>query len=100
MLSNIMVVILMGGIFDSHSSHHDSEFLTVEPLIHTLIKHPVFDSVQRAKISLRTKCSTANCLACDVVLTKEELERQLCLILEPWDKRGILSVKGYHERTT
>lgn len=36
-------------------------------------------------------------LACDVELTQEEMEHRICSILEPWDRRGILIVKGYKE---
>ncbi|EPT02295.1 hypothetical protein FOMPIDRAFT_1047990 [Fomitopsis schrenkii] len=65
----------------STSIHPDSEFWTIDlGSIHDIMKQPLFDSLQDAT---------------------EEMERRLRLILEPWDKRGVLTVDSqcYYELT-
>ncbi|EPT02289.1 hypothetical protein FOMPIDRAFT_87384 [Fomitopsis schrenkii] len=80
-------------------AHPDSEFWTIDlGLIHDLMKRPMFDSLQDVTIDI-PRYSTDVRLARDAVLTAEETNRRLCLILEPWDKRGILTVRGDDEPT-
>ncbi|EPS94310.1 hypothetical protein FOMPIDRAFT_1055182 [Fomitopsis schrenkii] len=83
----------------STSTHPDSEFWTLDlGSIHDLIKRPLFNSLRSANICMRGFSSDPR-LTCDAVLTAEEMERRVRLILEPWDKRGILTAEGYNEPT-
>ncbi|EPS93707.1 hypothetical protein FOMPIDRAFT_1055733 [Fomitopsis schrenkii] len=59
---------------------------------------PLFDPLQHASIDSRRGDNYSR-LTCDAVLTVEETERRLRLIFEPWDKRGILTVRGYNDPT-
>ncbi|EPS97947.1 hypothetical protein FOMPIDRAFT_89671 [Fomitopsis schrenkii] len=60
------------------------------------MKQPLFDSLQDAN---RRVVEPEARLTCDTVLTGEEVERRVRLILEPWDRRGILTVTGGSEIT-
>ncbi|EPS93708.1 hypothetical protein FOMPIDRAFT_90008, partial [Fomitopsis schrenkii] len=80
--------------------HPDREFWTLNlGSIHDLMKQPLFNSLQDVRIRHWQDHVWYARLTCDAVLTAEEKERRLRLILEPWDKRGILTVKGYNELT-
>ncbi|EPS94307.1 hypothetical protein FOMPIDRAFT_1055179 [Fomitopsis schrenkii] len=82
----------------STSTHPDSEFWTLDlGSIHDVIKRPLFNSLRDASIKIWSEALSLTRLTCDAVLTAEEKARRVCLILEPWDKRGILAVEGYHE---
>ncbi|EPT05073.1 hypothetical protein FOMPIDRAFT_1045147 [Fomitopsis schrenkii] len=79
----------------STSAHSDSEFWTIDlGSIHDLTKLPLFNSLQDATISISHVDVR---LARDAVLTAEEMQRRVRLILEPWDERRILAVQGYDE---
>ncbi|EPS98659.1 hypothetical protein FOMPIDRAFT_91683 [Fomitopsis schrenkii] len=80
-------------------AHPDSEFWTINLIsLHDLMKRPLFDSLQDASIHIHPTAAPGR-LTCDAVFMAEDMKRRLCLILEPWDKRGILTVGGYDEPT-
>ncbi|EPS93763.1 hypothetical protein FOMPIDRAFT_1055704 [Fomitopsis schrenkii] len=95
----VYIYMLAPGGSPSTSTHPDSEFWTIDlTQIHVIMKQPLFDALQDANIHFGGRRGDAR-LTCDTVLTAEEMERRLRLILEPWDKRGILTAEGYNEPT-
>ncbi|EPT02287.1 hypothetical protein FOMPIDRAFT_1047984 [Fomitopsis schrenkii] len=83
----------------SVSAHPDSEFWTIDlGVVHDLMKRPLFKALQDVNIHVSLSYPTTR-LTCDAVLTEEAMERRVRLILEPWDKRGILTVRGRSEPT-
>lgn len=76
----------------------DSEFPAIDlGSIHDLMKRPLFNSLHGASVLLGW--ARRGRLTCDAVITAEEIECRLRLILEPWEKRGILTVSAYDEAT-
>ncbi|KAI0727693.1 hypothetical protein C8Q72DRAFT_434549 [Fomitopsis betulina] len=95
-MRTIRAEISMQAPKDSHftSGHPDSEFGAIDlGSVHPLLEKPIFDSLQDASIHVLWHSPTTR-LTCDAVLPAEETERRLRLIFEPWDKRGILTVRG------
>ncbi|KAI0727107.1 hypothetical protein C8Q72DRAFT_475761 [Fomitopsis betulina] len=79
---------------DSALARPDSEFWAVDlGLIQDLLQTPVFASLQHARISICNEDGSR--LTRDAVLTAEEMERRIRLILEPWSRRGILLARSY-----
>ncbi|EPS97125.1 hypothetical protein FOMPIDRAFT_1052674 [Fomitopsis schrenkii] len=76
----------------------ESEFsvIDLQPM-HDLSKLPLFDSLQRAGIDVWHREPR---LTSDAVLTGDEMERRICLILKPWDRRGILKVERLRDELT
>ena len=73
--------------------------IELEP-IHNTAACPMFDSLLTVTIQLDSLFKITRkqpcCVLGTIILTEEEMGYQLSLILEPWDKRGILTVEGIY----
>ena len=70
--------------------------IALEP-IHNTIKSSYFNSLLDATVRVDTfslNSSDDKHITRDIALTDDELANQLRLLLQPWDKRGILTITG------
>ena len=75
--------------------------IALEP-IHNTIKSSYFNSLLDATVRVDTvslKSGDDKHITRDVALTDDELANQLRLLLQPWDKRGILTITSPRGRS-
>ncbi|KZT70664.1 hypothetical protein DAEQUDRAFT_181900 [Daedalea quercina L-15889] len=91
--------ILLYSEGDLPSPYSDNEFqdINLRPIQETIAR-PLFDSLKDVVIKVSAGYTTGYPrLTSDVVITAEEMKRRIRLILQPWDKRGILEVECQHD---
>ena len=74
--------------------------IALEP-IHNTIKSSYFNSLLDATVRVDTLSlgfGDGKHITRDIALTDDELANQLRLLLQPWDKRGILTIIDYEGR--
>ena len=76
------------------SSHSDQEFWDIDmESIHSTLSQTLFDSLQKVSLTLRRMSRYASRLTSDAVVTAAGMDRRVRSILQPWDKREILSIE-------
>ncbi|KZT73533.1 hypothetical protein DAEQUDRAFT_721592 [Daedalea quercina L-15889] len=74
------------------SPHSHNEFAGIDMVqIHESITRSLFDSLRDVRIDIM-RSAGAPALTSDAFLTATEMDHHVRLILQPWDKRGILGV--------